>query len=127
MHGRPGSWQIEHHDAVPGREGLHRNDVRFCLQRLLHRFTIFGRSYYRNFGSWIVSSRVCRVKHNLTWTAFISWNSGLLDSLCVRYGVTHERIARTIRDVAQRVPLAPSSLDLCDVRGREPKRGEPKD
>lgn len=27
---------------------------------------------YRNFGSWIVGSRACRVKHNRTWTAFIS-------------------------------------------------------
>jgi len=42
MHVRTGRREIEHHEAVPGREGLHRNEVRFCLQRLLHRFTIFG-------------------------------------------------------------------------------------
>jgi hypothetical protein len=53
-------------------KGCIRKEVRFCLQCLLHRFTIFGRSYYRNFGSWIVGSRACRVKHNLTWTVFIS-------------------------------------------------------
>ena len=43
----------------------------------------FRNAYYRNFGSWIVGSRARRVKHNLTWTVFISWNSGLLDSFRV--------------------------------------------
>jgi hypothetical protein len=49
--------------AMLGPQGLHRNEVRFCLQHLLLRFTISGRSCHQNFGSWIVNSRTGRVKH----------------------------------------------------------------
>jgi hypothetical protein len=34
-------WEIERHKAVPGPEGLRRNEVRFRLPHLIPRFTIY--------------------------------------------------------------------------------------
>jgi hypothetical protein len=39
---------------------------------LLPGFTISGRSCHQNFGSCIVGRSTCLVKHDRTWTVFIS-------------------------------------------------------
>ena len=53
--------RVSYGDAEP--TGFHRNEARFCLQHLLPRFSISGRSCHQNFGSLIVGSGSGRVKH----------------------------------------------------------------
>jgi hypothetical protein len=66
LHVRAVRWAIQHHKAVPGLEELRRNEVRFCLHLLLPPLIIFGSSCHKNFGSWIVGSCTCLVKHDRT-------------------------------------------------------------
>jgi hypothetical protein len=89
-------WEIQHHQSVPDPERFRRNEIRFCLQHLLPRFTKSGRSCCQDFGFLIVDRRAPVLSSTTARGRYlfpeipVCWIAFVLDT------VTHGTIAHAI-------------------------------